>query len=330
MKRFLLIIFLDLVILLRIFAQDVEVSAKLDSNRILIGDHLKFTFDVFFKPGYQIQVPVFTDTLASKVEIISIFRPDTQVVEGKVLYRQQMLVTSFDSGIHYIPSIPVLVTKSGGYSDTLYTDPIPLVVQSFKVDPASDKFFDIKLPFGAPVTLREIAPYGISFLFVAALIFAIIYIYRRHKQHKPLLIKPKPTEPPHEIALRRLDILSGQKYWQQGLVKEFHSELTDIIRQYIDGRYSIQAPELTTDETLGEIVNHIAIENELYVILRNMLQLADYVKFAKAQPLPDENEMSLRNAYRFVLETKQTLNLRTDEDSEQQKVEKPLTGEVKI
>ena len=111
-----------------------------------------------------------------------------------------------------------------------------------------------------------------------------------------------PKIPPHEIALEKLKKLEEEKLWQKGEVKLFHSNTTEIIREYIEQRFSIPALESTTDEILDNF-KKVDLNGELKNILREMLVLADLVKFAKAKPLPDENEKTLQWAYQFVRET---------------------------
>ena len=113
-----------------------------------------------------------------------------------------------------------------------------------------------------------------------------------------------PTRPPHEIALEELKKLEAERLWQQGLIKQYHSRLTDIIRTYIEHRYGIIAMEMTTGEILVALSRAIS-EKESSEKLSLLLQLADMVKFAKVQPLPGENEMAMQQSTDFVIATKE-------------------------
>ena len=116
------------------------------------------------------------------------------------------------------------------------------------------------------------------------------------------------------MALEKLDAIKIAKIWQKGQVKEYHTDLTDVVREYIGRRFDVHSTEKTSDETLKEIKPILLAKGEgleanvdgkeLYENLRTMLQLADLVKFAKWSTTPDENEKALTTAYEFVNETK--------------------------
>jgi hypothetical protein len=110
-------------------------------------------------------------------------------------------------------------------------------------------------------------------------------------------------EPPHTIAFRELERLKDEKLLENGLIKEYHSRVSDIIRAYIEIRFSVNAMELTSDEVLDIFRNSEIVNNEMFNQLKQLLKLADLAKFAKYIPVENENEMSLNNAYSFVNET---------------------------
>ena len=121
---------------------------------------------------------------------------------------------------------------------------------------------------------------------------------------RPILqLRSKPKLPPHVIAMEALENLRLKKLWQAGKVKEYYTEMTDIIRYYIEGRFSIYAMEMTTDEIMQSLKAH-EDGSAARDLLRDTLVLADLVKFAKAQPLPLDNEQSLNQCIDFVKATK--------------------------
>ena len=105
------------------------------------------------------------------------------------------------------------------------------------------------------------------------------------------------------MALEKLDEIKAQKIWKDGKIKEYQTELTDVVREYIGRRFGVQSTEKTSDETLRAMKP--LIEKDLFERLKGMLQLADLVKFAKWHTTPDENESALTTAYDFVNETKE-------------------------
>lgn len=115
--------------------------------------------------------------------------------------------------------------------------------------------------------------------------------------------KEEPKLPPHEQAIKELDEIKQQKLWQQGRSKEYYTLITDTLRKYIEERFGINAMEMTSGEIL-ELIRKNSEAQSVYDNLRQILQLADFVKFAKMNPLPDENDLSMMNAYLFVNQTK--------------------------
>ena len=139
---------------------------------------------------------------------------------------------------------------------------------------------------------------------VALLICVIGYIIQHVRNKKPILkIKPEKKTPPHEIAIRELDEIKQQKLWQHGLNKEYYTNLTDTLRKYIVHRFGVDAMEMTSGEIL-DIIRKEAEAGSVYGNLEQILKLSDLVKFAKLKTLPDENDLSLVNAYLFVNQTK--------------------------
>lgn len=301
-----------------LIAQDIQVTASLDSNRILIGDQLKYTVQVLAPKNAKVEFPVLADSLTSLIEIVD--QKKEYVLEEASMNRffKEFTITCFDSGVHAIPPFPVIVHQTElNRVDTLVSNPEVLVVNTFLIDSTSNAIFDIKPPVSAPITFKEVAPYVVGVWLVAILVLLLIYFFRKKKKNQPILSRPKPVEPAHIIALRKLDDFSVKKLWQQGLVKEFHSELTEIVREYLHNRFNVDALEQTTPEILNQVETGKFLDINNFSILSEMLGLADLVKFAKFQPLPDENEKSLKAAYEFVLSTKQKVDLRADEKEEE-------------
>ncbi|MBR3799030.1 MAG: biotin/lipoyl-binding protein [Bacteroidales bacterium] len=143
-------------------------------------------------------------------------------------------------------------------------------------------------------------------LVAGAIIFYVIYRKKHGKSPIPM-IKVKPKRPAHETALEELERIRNEKIWSRGQVKEYHVQLTDAVRTYIADRYGIDAEQMTTSEILDMFGAAIQIDSEDKMRLRQMLELADSVKFAKFQPLQSDNDLSLRNAFEFVEHTKEII-----------------------
>ena len=133
--------------------------------------------------------------------------------------------------------------------------------------------------------------------------YLISYLRRRYGDVPAVVVPTEPLRPADEVALEKLNAIREQKIWQSGQVKEYYTQLTDVVREYIARRFEVSSTEQTSDETLRAMRVLLTDKKELYDNLRKMLTLADLVKFAKWTTTPDENEISLRNAYTFVKET---------------------------
>jgi hypothetical protein len=145
-------------------------------------------------------------------------------------------------------------------------------------------------------------------LLVVLVILAIYFFLIKKKKKEPVIkMRLKPTIPADEAALEALETLRLKKLWQSGRVKEYYSEMTDIVREYIELRFSIRALEMTTDE-ISSSIRQVAVNGQAREKLVSTLTLADLVKFAKEQPMPMENDLCLNQCIDFVRETRPPKN----------------------
>ncbi len=296
-------------------AQEIKVKAELDTTDIMLGDQIKLRLELEQQEDLNILFPNPTDTLTPNIEIVKRSAIDTVKLENNILYLfQTYTITSFDSGSHVIPSFHFTLDYEG-ITDSISTNPLTLNVHSFNID-LQKGITDIKHPIGAPLTLKEVSPYILGVILIGAIIFLIIYAIRKRKNKQSLFSRPpKPKEPAHIIALRELERIQAAKVWQQNKEKRYYSEISDVIREYIEDRFNIYAMESTTAEILDEfnrkkkLINPKSFEN-----LEQILTLSDLVKFAKLRPLPDENTITLANAFFFVNQTKEEVVVNKPEE----------------
>jgi hypothetical protein len=283
-------------------AQMIKVHADLDTNTIELGGQVNMNIFVE-KPAKSVVIfPAFKDTLFGTFEILYKGKPDTTKLHNdNILIKQKLTLAVFDTGLFYIPPIE-FICQSEEFTDTLRSNANYLEVLSFPID-TTNSIRDIKGLYKAPVNFREIFPYFLSLVALALLVWFIVYYYKKKKRNEPVIARGKPVDPPDIIAIRALDQLNEERLWQQGRVKEYYSCLTDILREYIEKRYGLLAREQTSFEILAAIEDILQRDSN-YAVLRNLLPLADLVKFAKANPEPDENLNHLENAYRFVRNTR--------------------------
>jgi hypothetical protein len=287
-----------------VFSQQVTAKAKLDSNNLLIGDQVKLKVQLSYPSKTIIAWPDIKDTLTKHIEIVKKSKIDTISKDpNKLTLAQTLVITCFDSGGFYIPQIPFGYKNPGDTAfNQVLTDSILLNVKNIPVD-TTKAFKDIKGPMGVPWTLKEMLPYILGAILLAAIIWFIIYYLRKRKKGESLLSFSKPKRPAHEEALLALEELRNKKLWQNNKVKEYYVELTEITRNYIEKRYGVIALEMTTDEIISAL-SPFSIKDELKKKLRQTFVLADLVKFAKAFPLPNEHDTCLDTAIEFVKETK--------------------------
>ena len=280
----------------------IVVSASIDSTMLMLGDQTDLHLQVTHEASEQVQLPAFGESLQDGIEIVDKSAVDTaKLSDGRTQLTQTLTLTSFKDSLFAIE--PIAVTSG---EDTFWTDPLALnVVQPFEVD-SSLAITDIKDIERAPIWWWGI----IRWILLAIGVFGLIYLafWLWNKYHKAYEaeepVDPELLRPADEVALEKLDEIKAAKIWKDGKVKEYQTELTDVVREYIGRRFEVHSTEKTSDETLREMKP--LIDKDLYARLKSMLQLADLVKFAKWHTTPDENESALMTAYDFVNETRPT------------------------
>ncbi|MDD2284682.1 MAG: hypothetical protein PHQ11_04700 [Paludibacter sp.] len=286
-----------------ILAQQVTVNASIDSVQIWIGQQTQLHFVYSQQPGQFVQAPIFSDAIVKGLEIVDRLKGDTvKAADGHLDIRQSYVVTSFEDTLLLIPPFPFV---SG--EDTIWSKDLSLkVVQPFVIDTTDIQVADIKdvfkPEFSLKYFLKKLLPWLIGAVLLVALVYLIVILLKRRKVVTPEEVKP--NIPPYELAISRLEKIRQEKLWQQNRHKEYHSELTDVLREYIEEVFEIPAMEMTSDEILTQL-NFLRIEKKaVYQKLQQILHLADLIKFAKWNVGPDEHELSLNNAFVFVNETK--------------------------
>lgn len=279
----------------------IVVSASLDSTNLMIGDqtdlHLRVTHDA----TEQVQMPTFGEQLQDGIEIVDKTIVDTLTLpDGRLQLNQYLTLTSFKDSLFAIDPIAI---ASG--EDTFWTEALALnIIQPFEVD-SSLAITDIKDIERAPIWWWGIIRWILLGLLIAGLAVGGYFLWRwiESKRKPEEEINPELLRPADEVALEKLDEIKAAKIWKDGKVKEYQTELTDVVREYIGRRFDVHSTEKTSDETLREMKP--LLEKDLFDRLKSMLQLADLVKFAKWHTTPDENEQGLLTAYDFVNETKE-------------------------
>lgn len=281
--------------------QSVTVDASIDSMQILIGEQAKIKLEVSYDAKQKAQFPLFNDTIIKGVEIVDIAKPDTQYLNDnqRLLITQEYIITSFDSALYYLPPLEVTVDNKIYKSKAL-----ALKVYSIPVDTLHpEQFFAQKTIMEPPFSWDDWEGIIFASLFAIPLMILVIFLIIRFNDNKPIIrkIKIDPKLPPHQQALKDIEHIKAEKAWQKDNPKEYYTALTDVIRTYIEGRFGFNAMEMTSSEIIDMLMN--VNDQESIKDLRNLFGTADLVKFAKHNPLINENDANLISAIDFINET---------------------------
>lgn len=301
------------------------VRTRLVPDTIVIGDQFIMELEIDKDVAQEIQLPQFENNQVTKeIEMIRIDGVDTLSSSGrrlklKVKYR----LSSFTAGQHILSGFPILYSDRDRVDTIRSMTPMSLVVNTFEIDTTQQKPIDIKRPINTPLVFSEIRDWVIYGSLAAILLAGIIYLIIREIKRRRGIVRPRKMIPPHVIAIRSLELLHSQKLWQNGRHKEYYSTLSDIVRTYIEDRYSIAAMEMTTDQIIEAMID--LNDKALIVKLREMLSVADLAKFAKFSPTPDQNEQAYFDTYFYVEETK---DMTAGANPDQATGDNPLSGNV--
>ena len=286
-------------------AQQVTVDAKLDSAGIFIGQRIGMTLEVSADAGKDVELPEW-DSLQQIVpglEFVRAEKTDTNFLNDnqRVLLSRRYYFTSFDSALYLIPELDVKVDDKVYHSRKM-----ALKVVTFEIDTLhADSIFGIKEELAPPfdwAEWREVIWSGLVALLIAALLAYVIY---RLKTNKPIIrrIRTKQKLAPHKVAMQKIEQIKEEKIWQSEDSKEYYTQLTDTLRNYIKERYGFNALEMTSFEIIHKLqeVN----DEEAIKELRELFQTADLVKFAKYSTLINENDRNLVSAIEYINQTKQ-------------------------
>lgn len=282
---------------------NVSVNAEIDSCQRLIGEQARIKLKVGVDANRRTLLPQFGKEIVEGVEIVEKLPNDTQLLnEGKrLLITEEYVVTSFDSALYVIPAFEVLVD-----GEPFYSEELALAVYMMPVDTTNlDQFFPPKEIWPVELTWDDYkAPVGYSFLLLV-LAAVLAWVTIRYINNKPIIriVKVKPKLPAHVVALNEIQRIKSDDSWRTaGSSKEYYTALTDALREYMNERFAFNATEMTSAEIVEQLLK--IKDKESLRELREILETADLVKFAKFNPPMNENDRNLLNAIDFVNETK--------------------------
>lgn len=318
-----LILFINLLLVSAGLHAQVVVNAKIDDMQMRVGEQTKLSLEVVCDAGQRVELPPFKDgqEVLPNIEVVKVMPVDTASLNAgkRKQYRQDYLITAWDSSLYYLPPLPVMV------DDSLYeSKSLALKVYTVDVDTLDyNKYFDIKDVMPAPFSFDDWKWVTGVALMNAVLLVCFILLLVALITGKPLIRirKRKPKEPAHQVALREIERIKEERTWVREGSKEYYTQLTDTLRTYIKDRYGFNALEMTSAEIIEKLMqedNQVAL-NEL----RGLFQTADLVKFAKYETQINENDANLLTALEYVQQTKR------EADPKEEEKEEELPPEVK-
>jgi len=283
-------------------AQKISVRTTLDSAAMVIGQQSALTFQIDQMPKVKVLTPLFSDTLPGGLEIVGLPKIDTvQADDGLISIRQRYVVTAFNEAVYTVPELPFI-----DGSDTVFSNSVSIkIIQPFQIDTVTNTFADIKTVMKPPFDWAYFFKIALLVLLIIGILVAVIFIFIKIVLNKKVitLSRPPVAVPPDVLAIRELDKVRAEKLWQNQQVKQYYTRVTEVVREYIAARFEINSMEMTSDEILENLVELKTDNLNIFSELRELLQTADLVKFAKLTPLPDQNERALQSAYSFVKNT---------------------------
>jgi hypothetical protein len=290
MRIFLCVLFY--VLFCSTWSRGQQVGSRLDSIQFLIGDQTRLILEGYFTaPIDDISFSQTSIDSSQAIEFINQSSIYKEVDGNRTKYTREFLIAFFDTGAYYVPQVPIIITSAGRF-DTFYTAPIPIQVRPIAVD--SLVMMAIK-----PIILEkrkwtDFWPVAAVILGLALLIYFIIQSKRRRKILAQTAVIETPKSP-YELAMMALEQLEELDYVNQNKIKEHFSQLSIILRSYIEQQFKFPALESTTRE-IGYGLDTAKFGADLKTDVLEYLQKIDLIKFAKVEPQPDDIYSSLVTA----------------------------------
>ena len=269
-------------------ANEPVVETAVSAATAAVGDPITVVVTVRHAADAEVRWPDPVDT--APFELLDPPVAQSAAADGGVESRLELRVAAFELGELSFPSLDVELVDTGGEATTLATEAVPVAVESVGRDEGGD-IRDIKGPLAIPFAVVTLLPWIAALLALAA---AGAWLYRRYRRRaRPEAFVPAlPPRPAHEVAREALDALEAAGLLERGEIKTYHIRLSDIVRVYIEGRFGVDAMEMTTGEVLDGLLRTDA-DRGAVADVRRVLDRCDLVKFAKLRPaIPECRELS--------------------------------------
>lgn len=278
-------------------------SVRAEKYRMRIGEQVELLLKAEAQKGQKIIWPSVSDSIGPFFDVIRRDTIDTVASPSNgITLEQRIQITSFDSGMHSLPVFDFQFVNPGNDTQSVLSDVLSIEVLTIPVD-TTKAIKDIRGLEDVPEDFTDLILYILLAVAVVAGIGLGIYYYNKRKRPVVVEVPKGPIVPAWEIALAEFDRIEKEAAWKSGNDKLYHTSIADTLREYIEAQLKLPALESTTDETLL-LLKRSLNQAELVELIRQVLTLADLVKFAKEKPLPAEHERSLSLARQFVLLTR--------------------------
>lgn len=285
----------------------VTVRAWYAPEKLTVGDRFRYFIEVSAAPGVEVVLAQPTEKLGD-FDILDFGTEKPVEREGRTILVRWYEVVGWSPGHHLVRSPPVQYrTQSGAALQTATADDLGIEVTSLlgDADAATTDIRDIAPPEEFPRDWRPVLLLAGGVLAVLAAIAALVWWRRR--QVRPARVAP--PEPAHVVARRALDALRARQLPQAGAFKAFYSALSDVVRTYLEQRFGLRAPEMTTEEFLQAATRGGRLERAHRQLLADFLSECDLVKFARHVPSLEQCDRALAAAQRFVDDTAEVASL---------------------
>ncbi len=281
-----------------------KVSSQVDTTFIKIGDQLKFKVIVEVDSTDLVIFP--EGQTFSPLETVEAYATDTTRKKDRITLLKTYALTQFDSGSYKLPAQRIDINGKGFFTDSLQID-----VATVAVDTLAQQMYDIKPLIQVEKSNSDIWKILLIILAILAIIGALVYWFMLRK--KPLSEEEQEALlPPYDRALLELKKLDNSKYLIQDEYKQYYSELTDIVRSYLEEDVNVSALESTTDELITKLemmkdAGELELENDTIKQFKSILQTADLVKFAKSKPPTNVAQQDRKAVEQIVVKTHEAI-----------------------
>lgn len=281
----------------------IHVFLKVDKKTITIADKLHFVMEIHLQETYEWGIPNLGSKLGSAFGIVDYRNYQPQLGEkNTIISKKKYELEPLLSGKYKIPSLTIEFWKKDKKKKvfSLTTKAIEITVKSILPKHYKTlKIHDISDPLDIPSKRKSFLWMGLAIWSILITIISLIFFLRskiKHEQEQKI--------PAHEIAFAQLEHLVSEQLLEKGEIKIFYNRISFILRLYIENRFSLRAPEQTTEEFLYDMQEKRVFDNKTNTLLTQFLQHCDLVKFAKHNPTEHEIQKTFDSCKNFIIETK--------------------------